>query len=116
MLKLHPFFLMSILAFGLFSCSSKEPNQINNEIVKAKKIHLEDFFRAVWKFEEWGSRTMMSICFEGSIINPASNEAKTNRQKAQNKASSMREATRQPITVQEKYRGGEGRDFLRKFA
>ena len=45
MLKLHPFFLMSILAFGLFSCSSTEPNQIKNEIVKAKKIPLEDFFK-----------------------------------------------------------------------
>ncbi|MBM77413.1 MAG: S9 family peptidase [Crocinitomicaceae bacterium] len=45
MLKLNPFFLMSILAFGLFSCSSTEPNQINNEIVKAKKIPLEDFFK-----------------------------------------------------------------------
>ena len=45
MLKLHPFFLMSILAFGLFSCSSTEPNQIKNKIVKAKKIPLEDFFK-----------------------------------------------------------------------
>ena len=45
MLKLSPIIYLSILTAGLFSCSSMDNTQTTNEIVKAKQLPLEDFFK-----------------------------------------------------------------------
>ena len=43
--KLFNIFSLIILTFSLFSCANKNANQKTNEIVIAKQIPLEDFFK-----------------------------------------------------------------------
>ncbi len=45
MLKKSTYLFLSILTVGFFSCSSNETKQTINEIVKAKQLPLEDFFK-----------------------------------------------------------------------
>ena len=48
MYKLSNIFSLIILTFSLFSCVNENAKQKTNEIVIAKEIPIEDFFKNPW--------------------------------------------------------------------
>ena len=65
--KLFNIFSLIILTFSLFSCANKNANQKTNEIVIAKQIPLEDFFKNPEKSSYQISPDGNFLFFHGSL-------------------------------------------------